>query len=569
MSEKEMNSYCVMLKDPATGETLTFRIEEASNFPESVGEYICFLLFYNVTDRDSFLMLKKFWLPELMTMIKTDFAFVMIIGTHADLEEERQMSNEEGEEYAASQGVLHLEVSSYLHKNLELTKRLMRIRAAQLLRKHPELKGCPETDLVNISSPKDVRKHPEPRNRSRLELAEEVEDIILEEFAQTPQFSKSRHTLKDKKQEEVTQSKNFSFPIHNAEMPMPVSDLAGIKLRKRNRYSEYEKDSEIKRVSVQGSEYVDEELSFANMSGISRREEESYDSTREILGDDFKLASQHSSPPNDSFSSVVYKVPVIPTLPIVAVEQTLSQTERRSPSPMDAYSIHDTERAWRNPLMVLEVDLGLGRLEKIEIYEGESAYDIAERCLEKYRSSAERIEVLATHIEDVINSYCKEIRSFIKLGNKDSPGTDTERSKPGEKIEQESMLRNTSSKSVIVNSSTEYESDSVYKSLNNSSTSKLERKPSFNNLPLQMPDSSLTPLRSSRQKTGKMLFKLQVKVSGTRGDLVVRHGDSLEEVASKFALEHNLDSSSKSRVLELLQQAGARHKNKLRNDVVY
>jgi hypothetical protein len=396
-----------------------------------------------------------------------------------------------------------------------------------------------------------------------LELAEDVEDIILEEFAQTPQFSKSRHALKDKKQEEVAQSKNFSFPIHNAEMPMPVSDLAGIKLRKRNRYSEYEKDSEIKRVSVQGSEYVDEELSFANMSGISRREEESYDSTREILGDDFKIASENCSPPNDSFSSVVYKVPVIPTLPIVAVEQTLSQTERRSPSPMDAYSIHDTERAWRNPLMVLEVDLGLGRHEKIEIYEGESAYDIAERCLEKYRSSAERIEVLAAQIEDVINSYCKEIRSFIKLGNKDSPGTDTERSKPGDKIEQVSMLRNTSSKSVIVNSSTEYES------LDNSSASKLERKPSFNNLPLQMPDPSSAALRSSRQMNGKMLFKLQVKVSGTRGDLIVRQGDSLEEVALKFASEHNLDSSSKSRVLELLKQAGARHKNKLRNDVVY
>jgi hypothetical protein len=256
-------------------------------------------------------------------------------------------------------------------------------------------------------------------------------------------------------------------------------------------------------------------------------------------------------------------VPVIPTLPIVAVEQTLSQTERRSPSPMDAYSIHDTERAWRNPLMVLEVDLGLGRHEKIEIYEGESAYDIAERCLEKYRSSAERIEVLAAQIEDVINSYCKEIRSFIKLGNKDSPGTDTERSKPGDKIEQVSMLRNTSSKSVIVNSSTEYES------LDNSSASKLERKPSFNNLPLQMPDPSSAALRSSRQMNGKMLFKLQVKVSGTRGDLIVRQGDSLEEVALKFASEHNLDSSSKSRVLELLKQAGARHKNKLRNDVVY
>lgn len=211
--------------------------------------------------------------------------------------------------------------------------------------------------------------------------------------------------------------------------------------------------------------------------------------------------------------------------------------------------------------MVLEVDLGLGRHEKIEIYEGESAYDIAERCLEKYRSSAERIEVLAAQIESLINSYCKEIRSFIQLGNKDSPGTDTERSNPGEV----SMLRNASSKTVIVNSSTEYESGS----LDITSASKLERKPSFNNLPLQMPDPSSAALRSSRQKNGKMLFKLQVKVSGTRGDLIVRHGDSLEEVASKFASEHNLDSSSKSRVLELLKQAGARHKNKLRNDVVY
>jgi hypothetical protein len=84
-----------------------------------------------------------------------------------------------------------------------------------------------------------------------------------------------------------------------------------------------------------------------------------------------------------------------------------------------------------------------------------------------------------------------------------------------------------------------------------------------------MPDPSSAALRSSRQMNGKMLFKLQVKVSGTRGDLIVRQGDSLEEVALKFASEHNLDSSSKSRVLELLKQAGARHKNKLRNDVVY
>lgn len=565
-----MSYYCVSLKDPSTHETLVFKIEEESNIPASVSEYICFLVFYNVTDRDSFLMLKKFWLPELLTMIKTEFAFVMIIGTHADLEEERQISNEEGEEYAASQGVLHIEVSTYLHKNLELTKRLMRIRAAQLLRKHPELKECVETDLVNISSPKDVRKKVETKNKSRLELTEDLEDLILEEFAQTPQFSKSRLTIKDKKQEEVSSSKNFSFPIHNAEMPMPVSDFTAMKLRKRNRYSECEKDSEIKRVSRQASEYLDEELSFANMSGISRHEEDSQDSTPEILGEDFKITVGNSSPANDSFCSVVHKVPPIPNLPSISSEQSLSQTERRSPSPVDAYSTHDTERVWRNPLMVLEVDLGLGRLEKIEIYEGESAFDIAERCLGNYRSNSERIHILACQIEDVINSYCKEIRTFIKLDSRESSGTDTERSKRSDKSDQVNpLLRNASSKTMVVNSSTEYESDSGFKTFDISGPGKLERKPSFNNLPLQMPGTNQKTLKNSQNKYGKMLFKLQVKVGTTRGEIVVRHGDCLEEVAEKFAVENSLDFSSKARVLDLLRQAGGRHKNRLRNDVVY
>ena len=75
----------------------------------------------------------------------------MLIGTHSDMTDRRQVAVDEAEEFASENSAFHMEISCILNKNIELTLKLMKIRSLHILKKNPFIK---DNDLVNLSSPK-------------------------------------------------------------------------------------------------------------------------------------------------------------------------------------------------------------------------------------------------------------------------------------------------------------------------------------------------------------------------------------------------------------------------------
>ena len=68
------------------------------------------LLVYDVTSKDSFIHLSQ-WLNDLNT-IKKDEVIFAVVGNKIDLEDKREVSKEEGENYAKEQSFLFAEVSA-------------------------------------------------------------------------------------------------------------------------------------------------------------------------------------------------------------------------------------------------------------------------------------------------------------------------------------------------------------------------------------------------------------------------------------------------------------------------
>jgi len=86
------------------------------------------LLVYDVTDPDSFAKVKQ-WVKELRKILGQDVSIV-IAGNKADLEKNRQVTTEQGEEYAKTVGATHFVTSAKNNKNveetfLELTKKMV------------------------------------------------------------------------------------------------------------------------------------------------------------------------------------------------------------------------------------------------------------------------------------------------------------------------------------------------------------------------------------------------------------------------------------------------------------
>ena len=68
------------------------------------------LLVYEVTSKDSFLHLNH-WLNDLTTVKKDEVIFV-VVGNKTDLEDKREVSREEGEQFAKDNDYLFAEVSA-------------------------------------------------------------------------------------------------------------------------------------------------------------------------------------------------------------------------------------------------------------------------------------------------------------------------------------------------------------------------------------------------------------------------------------------------------------------------
>lgn len=96
------------------------------------------LLVYDITRRDSFCKAQQ-WLRDLEREIPPGDAVVMLVGNKTDLDEERQVTFQEGKEFAESKRLLFMEASARL--NHQVTEVFSTV-ARELLRRE-EAQGGP------------------------------------------------------------------------------------------------------------------------------------------------------------------------------------------------------------------------------------------------------------------------------------------------------------------------------------------------------------------------------------------------------------------------------------------
>jgi len=92
------------------------------------------LLVYDITDRDSFSKVQH-WVKELRKIVGPDIV-LLIVGNKADLEKDRQVSDDDAQSYAKTVGATHLLCSAKSGKGvdnafLELTKGMLRFDQQQ------------------------------------------------------------------------------------------------------------------------------------------------------------------------------------------------------------------------------------------------------------------------------------------------------------------------------------------------------------------------------------------------------------------------------------------------------
>ncbi|XP_026474957.1 ras-related protein Rab-21-like [Ctenocephalides felis] len=96
-------------------------------------------LVYDITDEDSFQKVKN-WVKELKKMLGSEIV-LMIVGNKLDLEQDRNVSVEEAESYAAQVGAKHFQTSAKLNEGIEelfssLTREMLN-HATQLQKSRP------------------------------------------------------------------------------------------------------------------------------------------------------------------------------------------------------------------------------------------------------------------------------------------------------------------------------------------------------------------------------------------------------------------------------------------------
>jgi len=95
------------------------------------------LLVYDITRRDTYVHLVK-WLSELKENAPKDIT-IILIGNKNDLENERQVSYEEGESFAKENGLLFLETSAKTAKNIVEAFNLSAMKILKHVQKNGEV----------------------------------------------------------------------------------------------------------------------------------------------------------------------------------------------------------------------------------------------------------------------------------------------------------------------------------------------------------------------------------------------------------------------------------------------
>ena len=121
------------------------------------------LLVYDITRRDTYVHLVK-WLSELKENAPKDIT-IILIGNKNDLENERQVSYEEGESFAKENGLLFLETSAKTANNIA---EAFNLSAMKILNNIPKNVETIQKDNIKIDiddSNKNVIKNSKQENK--------------------------------------------------------------------------------------------------------------------------------------------------------------------------------------------------------------------------------------------------------------------------------------------------------------------------------------------------------------------------------------------------------------------
>lgn len=136
--------YTLDLVDPSSSSQIKFVLEESF---EVKARSVCVFILYSIESFASFKSIEEKWLKQVSSSLNLSNSFVIIVGTHSD-SAYREVDSHEAEELAASNGAFHVEVSNLTKRNIELTLKLIRIRAFYLLKKHPELRESDDSGTL-------------------------------------------------------------------------------------------------------------------------------------------------------------------------------------------------------------------------------------------------------------------------------------------------------------------------------------------------------------------------------------------------------------------------------------
>lgn len=133
-------TFDVTVHDPSLNTELTFCFNEAEEVPQSLNSVACVILVYCLVNAESFKAVATEYLNQVCSSSNPSFSFVMLIGTHADLQTYRAISSKSISKLLEGTNVPHFEVACEHPHGADALLKMMRIRASYILRSHPDLK---------------------------------------------------------------------------------------------------------------------------------------------------------------------------------------------------------------------------------------------------------------------------------------------------------------------------------------------------------------------------------------------------------------------------------------------
>ena len=169
LSPNQSKPHSIELTDPSTSKKIKFNIEESVQIPN---KSVCAFILYSLESFRSFDSVKQKWLKLAQSSLNPSSSFIIIIGTHSD-SFYKEVDPHEAEEFAASNGTFHMEISNLTKRNIELALKLVRIRAFYLLKKHPEIAGGDEEEInsletgtsINVDIPLQIKDYSSVQNK--------------------------------------------------------------------------------------------------------------------------------------------------------------------------------------------------------------------------------------------------------------------------------------------------------------------------------------------------------------------------------------------------------------------